>query len=316
MSDENHNAMALEGLLGRPPRLLLVDDQPLNIQALHQVFAADCQVLMATAGEPALALAREQQPDLMLLDVQMPGMDGFEVCSRMRAEARLAHIPVIFVTAHQDAESETRALAGGAVDFISKPFNPAVVRARVRTHLTLKLQSDLLRQLAFIDGLTGLHNRRFFDERFEAELQRARRNGTPLALLLADVDFFKLYNDHYGHLAGDDALRGVAVALRTVLKRPGDLVCRFGGEEFAILLPETDMAGAQRVSEQLGEAMRALGCAHALSAVPGGLLSLSLGGAVCVPGARHDCPGLLALADAQLYAAKAQGRARACLTQA
>jgi diguanylate cyclase (GGDEF)-like protein len=312
----NDLAVELKELLGRPPRLLLVDDQPLNIQALRQVFAADCQVFMATAGEPALALAREQLPDLLLLDVQMPGMDGYEVCRRLKTDpalAEVAHVPVIFVTAHQDAEAETRALECGAVDFISKPFNPAVVRARVKTHLTLKLQSDLLRQLAFIDGLTGLHNRRFFDERFEAELQRARRNGTPLAVLLADVDHFKRYNDHYGHLAGDDALRGVAVALRGALKRPGDLLARFGGEEFAILLPETDLEGAQRVAAQLEQAVRELRSPHELSSAADGLLSISLGGVVCVPGARHERAGLLEAADRQLYAAKAAGRARALL---
>ena len=302
-------ATGLKELLGRPPRLLLVDDQPLNIQALHQVFAADCQVLMATGGEMALQLAREQQPDLLLLDVQMPGMDGHEVCRRLKADAALAHIPVIFVTADQNADAETRALDGGAVDFISKPFNPAVVRARVRTHLTLKLQSDLLRQLAFVDGLTGLHNRRFFDERCEAEFQRARRNGSSLALLLADVDFFKAYNDFYGHLAGDDALRGVAVALRTGLRRPGDLLCRYGGEEFAMLLPETEMDGALAVAQALEQAVRGLRNPHARSSVAA-LLTISIGLVVGVPGARHSMAAMLEAADRQLYQAKAEGRGR------
>ncbi len=312
----NDLAAELKELLGRPPRLLLVDDQPLNIQALHQVFAADCRVFMATSGADALALAREQLPDLLLLDAQMPEMDGYEVCRRLKAEEALAHIPVIFVTAQQDAEAETRALEGGAVDFITKPYNPAVVRARVKTHLTLKLQSDLLRELAFVDGLTGLHNRRYFDERFEAEFQRARRNGTPLGVLLVDVDFFKRYNDHYGHLAGDDALRGVAVALRSALKRPGDLVCRYGGEEFVVLLPETELEGAQRVAAQLEAAVRALDTPHEESGLPQRRLSISQGGVVCVPGARHDCARLLAAADAQLYQAKAEGRARALLAPA
>ncbi|HEX2011344.1 MAG TPA: diguanylate cyclase, partial [Roseateles sp.] len=309
------NAFDLDALLGRRPRLLLVDDQPLNIQALHQVFAADCQVFMATGGEAALTLALEQQPDLMLLDVQMPGLDGFAVCRRLKTDpalAALAHVPVIFVTAHQDAEAETRGLSEGAVDFISKPFNPAVVRARVHTHLTLKLQSDLLRQMAFIDGLTGLYNRRCFDERFEAERQRARRNAQPLAVLLLDVDFFKNYNDHYGHLAGDDALRSVALALRSSLKRPGDLPCRYGGEEFAVLLPETDRDGAQEVAEQLERAVRGLGLPHANSAAAP-VLTISLGGVVGVPGATDDGAEMLACADRQLYEAKARGRARALL---
>ena len=304
-------AAGLRELLGRPPRLLLVDDQPLNIQALHQVFAADCQVLMATGGEQGLRLAREQLPDLMLLDLQMPGMDGLEVCRQLKADPQLADMPVIFVTADQDAETETRALEAGAVDFISKPFNAAVVRARVRTHLVLKAQSDLLRQQALVDGLTGLHNRRFFDERAEAELQRARRSGSPLALLLADVDFFKAYNDGYGHLAGDDALRGVAVALRYGLRRPADLLCRYGGEEFALLLPETDLEGALAVARGLEQSVRGLRSPHAYSGV-GPVLTISLGLVAGVPGARHELAGLLAAADRQLYQAKAEGRARVC----
>ncbi len=299
----------LHHLLGRRPRLLLVDDQPINIQVLHQVFAADCQVLMATSGAQALQLCREQLPDLLLLDVQMPEMDGYELCRRLKADELLRDMPVIFVTAHQEAEAETRGLECGAVDFITKPFNPAVVRARVRTHLTLKLQSDLLRQLAFVDGLTGLHNRRFFDERLEAEFQRALRNASSLALLMIDVDFFKRYNDHYGHLAGDDALRGVAVALRGALKRPGDLLCRYGGEEFAVLLPETEMEGALRVAEALEVAVRGLRCPHAGSEAAE-VVTISLGLVCGVPGARHSVATMLQEADRQLYQAKAQGRAR------
>lgn len=189
---------------GRRPRLLLVDDQPANIQALHRVFAGDCQVLMATDGARALQLCRERQPDLVLLDVQMPGMDGHELCAELKADPLLRGIAVIFVTAQHHPDDETRGLDAGAADFITKPFNPAVVRARVRTQLTLKHQSDLLRELAFVDGLTGVHNRRHFDERFLSETRRAQRTRSPLAVVLADVDHFKRYNDALGHLAGDD----------------------------------------------------------------------------------------------------------------
>jgi diguanylate cyclase (GGDEF)-like protein len=309
MSPVTDLSLNLPELLGRRPRLLLVDDQALNIQALYQVFATDCQVFMATSGAQALQLSREQWPDLILLDVQMPGMDGYEVCRRLKSDAQLRDIPVIFVTAHQDDEAETAGLACGAVDFISKPFNPAVVRARVRTHLLLKIQSDLLRQQAFLDGLTGLHNRRFFDERCQSEVERARRNQSSLALLLIDVDFFKHYNDHYGHLAGDDALRGVALALRSVVKRPGDLLCRYGGEEFACVLPDTDAEGASQLAGQLEAAVRGLGTAHALSTVAP-VLTVSIGGVAGVPAAGLDTATMLAAADVQLYRAKAEGRAR------
>ncbi|MFH7044600.1 diguanylate cyclase [Paucibacter sp. JuS9] len=309
-----HDHGSLLRLLGRRPRLLLVDDQPLNIQALYQVFSADYQVFMSTQASQALALCRDRQPDLLLLDVEMPGMDGYELCRELKRSPDLRGIPVIFVTAHQDAEAETRGLEAGAVDFISKPFNAGVVRARVKAQLSLKLQSDLLRRLAFLDGLTGLYNRRHFDERFELEFQRARRTGAPLSLVLADVDFFKRYNDHYGHLAGDDCLRRVALALKDCLKRPGDLLSRYGGEEFACVLPETDLAGALAVATGMEQAVREQQMAHAHSDA-GAEVTISLGVACVQPHAGIESAQLITTADEQLYRAKAQGRARACAIQ-
>jgi len=287
---------------GRRPRLLIVDDQPANIQALHRVFAADCQVLMATDGARALALCRERQPDLVLLDVQMPGMDGYQLCAELKADPLLRAIPVIFVTAQDRPEDETRALDAGAADFITKPFNPTVVRARVRTQLTLKAQADLLRELAFVDGLTGVHNRRHFDERFGAEARRAQRTRAPLAIVLADVDHFKRYNDALGHLAGDDCLRRVAAALRTCLRRPTDLLARYGGEEFVSLLPDTDLAGAIGVAQLMEDTVRALALPHPGVAGP---VTISLGVA-----AGTQEPGLVEAADRALYLAKAAGRGR------
>ncbi|MBV8379379.1 MAG: diguanylate cyclase [Paucibacter sp.] len=297
-------------LLGRRPRLLVVDDQPVNIQALHQLFASDCQVLMATHGAQALALCRDKLPDLVLLDVQMPGMDGYELCAQLKNDPLLSRIAVIFVTARDQAEDETRALETGAADFITKPFNPAIVRARVRAQLTLKLQADLLREMAFIDGLTGMHNRRHFDERLDVELQRALRTRTPLALLMADVDFFKRYNDAYGHLAGDDCLRRVARALKSSLRRPGDVLARYGGEEFACILPETDLPGALGVAQKLEAAVRALHMPHQHSDV-GPIVTISLGVAVLPPGVPAEASTLTGLADDQLYCAKARGRGQA-----
>lgn len=287
---------------GRRPRLLLVDDQPANIQALHRVFAGDCQVLMATDGARALQLCRERQPDLVLLDVQMPGMDGHELCAELKADPLLRGIAVIFVTAQHHPDDETRGLDAGAADFITKPFNPAVVRARVRTQLTLKHQSDLLRELAFVDGLTGVHNHRHFDERFLSETRRAQRTRSPLAVVLADVDHFKRYNDALGHLAGDDCLRRVAAALRACLRRPTDLLARYGGEEFICLLPDTDLAGAIGVAQQMEDGLRALALPH-----PGiaGIVTVSLGVSAAAQG-----QGLVEAADKALYLAKAAGRGR------
>ena len=293
----------------RLPRLLVVDDQLANIQALYQAFSADHQVMMATGGEQALKLATTKQPDLILLDVVMPGMDGHEVCLRLKADAATRDIPVIFVTAHSDEAAETQGLALGAVDFISKPINPAIVRARVKTHLTLKAQADLLRQWVYVDGLTGVRNRRGFDEQLTAEWGRAARDGSALSVILLDVDFFKRYNDHYGHQAGDACLRAVAGFLRQAVKRPGDLVARYGGEEFVCLLPGTPLEDALTFARQLGAGVEALALAHAQSTVSP-VVTVSLG--VCATSGKQpgSAEALLRAADAQLYAAKAAGRNR------
>ena len=304
-------ADSLEPGSRRRPKLLIVDDQPLNIQALNEAFAHDHQVYMATGGEQALRVCADRQPDLVLLDVAMPGLNGYEVCRRLKADAATRDIAVIFVTAHCDEAAETCGLDSGAVDFIAKPFHRDIVRARVRTHLTLKAQTDLLRRWAYIDGLTGVHNRRSFDERVTADWGRAVRSHTPLSVVLIDVDFFKRYNDRYGHQAGDESLRHVATTLKAGLKRPGDLLARYGGEEFACLLPDTGLAGALQVARQLGQQVFAQGIAHADSVVAP-VLTVSLG--VCSKGdaATGSATELLRQADAQLYAAKAGGRHQAC----
>ncbi len=295
----------------RTPRLLVVDDQPVNIQALYQAFNGDYQVLMATSGAQALALCASKQPDLVLLDVVMPGMDGYEVCQRLKADPLTRDIPVIFVTSHNDEAAETEGLELGAVDFISKPINRIVVRARVKTQLTVKAQADLLRQWAYVDGLTGVPNRRNFDERLAAESARAARNGNALSVVLLDVDFFKLFNDHYGHPAGDECLRRVAGCLRPGVRRPGDLVARYGGEEFVCLLPETELEGALACARQIGEAVAALGVPHAASKVAA-MVTVSLGACTKPAGMVGEAAALLREADAQLYLAKSSGRNLAC----
>ena len=293
------------------PCLLLVDDQPINIQALYRIFSPDYRVLMATSGAKALELCRADPPDLVLLDVVMPDMDGHEVCRRLKSEAVTCNIPVIFVTAHNDAAEETHGFEVGAVDFIAKPVNPATVRARVKTHLTLKHQSDLLRQMVFIDGLTGVFNRRCFDEQLATEWRRASRTASSLGLLMLDIDHFKRYNDHYGHQHGDDALRRVAGAIKDCLMRPGDLVARYGGEEFACIVPTTNFEGALRVAERIEQAVRKLQLVHADSDTAP-FVTLSIGLALGQPGRDANPSALLALADVQLYLAKHSGRGRVC----
>jgi len=296
----------------RPARLLIVDDQPINIQVLYRLFADRHQVFMATEGEAALQIARHEQPDLILLDWVMPGLNGHDLCKALKASAETRDIPVLFVTAQQDPEQETRALDVGGVDFITKPINPAAVRARVRTHLTLKFQTDLLKRMAFIDGLTGIFNRRYLDDRLSTEWHRAARHQSSLGVVLLDVDHFKLYNDHRGHQAGDECLRTVAACLRQTLKRPGDVVTRYGGEEFACVLPDTALDGARLVAHKLVQAVSELRLPHGHSPVSD-VVTASAGVAVARPQPTDGMAGLqqlLAAADAGLYQAKHLGRAQ------
>lgn len=267
---------------------------------------------MATSGEEALEICRQDPPDLILLDVVMPGMGGMEVCRRIKADPTTASVPVIFVTAQDDPADETRGLEAGAVDFITKPVNPAVVRARVRAHLTLKAQADALRELAFIDGLTGVANRRRFDDALEIEWRRCRRSGSPLAVVMIDIDHFKHYNDRYGHQAGDACLRSVADELRGRLGRSSDLVARYGGEEFVCLLPECGLEGAQAKAEDLRQAVEAMGVPHEASATSP-VVTISLGVAAIAPGPEQSPEELLAAADVGLYEAKLGGRNRVCI---
>ncbi|MCF8167779.1 MAG: diguanylate cyclase [Rhodoferax sp.] len=293
------------------PKLLVVDDQPINIQVMYQIFASEFQVFMATSGTQALVLCRDNPPDLILLDVVMPGMDGFEVCQQLKANDATRNIPVIFVTAHTDAAQETHGLSLGAVDFIAKPVNPSVVRARVKTHLTLKFQSDLLRRLVFLDGLSGVFNRRYFDQQFAMEWARAVRSNSPLSLIMVDVDCFKSFNDRYGHQAGDDCLRQIALAIKGALKRPADLVARYGGEEFACVLPDTHFDDAMGLASELERKIRALHIAHEDSVVDK-FVTISVGLATRTVDSIGDAAKLLGLADSQLYQAKQSGRGRVC----
>jgi diguanylate cyclase (GGDEF)-like protein len=294
----------------RPPCLLVVDDQPINIQTIYQTFCEDHQVLMATSGAAAMQICKSKRPDLILLDVMMPDMDGYALCRWLKQDAQLRDIPVMFVTARHDELAETLALDVGAVDFISKPINTRILRARVKTHLALKSQRDLLRSLAYLDGLTAIFNRRFFDERLAMEWSRSGRNGAPISVILIDVDHFKRYNDCYGHLAGDACLRTVARRLKENLHRPADLVARYGGEEFGCILPETDLKGAMQLAAQLQNAVLKQQIPHADSPVTT-CVTVSLG--VASTEGPHDgrsTAGLLALADTMLYRSKSDGRNR------
>ena len=310
MADPANTATLPDDTQGNP-RLLVVDDQASHVQEMYQALDGDYQVLMATSGAQALSICKAAAPDLVLLDVGMPGMDGFEVCRQLKADHTTRDIPVILVTAQTNAAQETHGLSVGAADVIAKPINPALVRARVKTQLTLQFQSDLLRKLVFLDGLSGVYNRRYFDQQLPIEWARSSRNNSHLSLLMVDVDFFKHYNDRYGHQAGDDCLRRIASVIKVCLKRPADLVARFGGKEFACLLPDTAHTDALELAKELEARVRGLRIKHDQSAV-GAYATVSVGASTRSSASTGDIAAWVLAADAQLALAKQAGRGQVC----
>lgn len=288
--------------------LLLVDDVPANLDVLLEHLQDDrVRLLAATSGKDALRLALQDPPDLILLDVMMPGMDGYEVLRRLKDHTATREVPVIFVTAMSDSVDEARGLAMGAVDYIAKPFVVPVLKARVKNHLELKRKSDLLAHLAQIDGLTGISNRRHLEIRLSQEWDRCQRHGRPLSLVMIDVDHFKPFNDHYGHGNGDDCLRQVSRALSAGSRRSGDMLARYGGEEFVALLPDTTSEQAARAAEALRKAVQSLGIAHGYS-LSASVVTASFGVATLVPSQQSTVDQLMEAADKALYLAKRAGR--------
>ncbi|QHF05005.1 diguanylate cyclase [Pseudomonas asturiensis] len=302
------------------PSLLIVDDDISAIRVLSKTLHGLGQIRFATGGAQALKMVQEVRPDLILLDAEMPEISGFEVCEIIKEDPLLKDIPVIFITSHTETRIEEAGLALGAVDFIGKPIQPSIVTARVKTHLRLKMAIDQLNLLAQTDGLTGLANRRFLDQNIEREWLRVRRTHGAFSLLLLDIDFFKRYNDSYGHLKGDECLIAVAQALKACVHRSTDLVARYGGEEFVILLPDTGAEGACSLAEEIVTYIHGLGWDHETSDY--GRLTVSVGVASLEAGAMSDAPAgvgiahsgdsivvaLLAKADQALYQAKHEGR--------
>ncbi len=287
--------------------LLVVDDEKQNRLLLTELFEGEYKVIQAKNGLQALERARSHAPDLILLDVLMPEMDGMATIRALKREDATRNIPVIFITALDSPTDEEQGLNLGAVDYIAKPFHPSIVRVRVRNHLQIVHQRRLLEQLAALDGLTGIPNRRRFDESYALEWRRCQRAGQPLSLVVADVDHFKAYNDTLGHAAGDRVLQEVAAVLRQCARRPGDLAARYGGEEFVLLLPETGAQDAQMLAEELRAKLEARGLTHPASPV-GASVTLSIGGASTTPMQAEADPAFFPLADAALYQAKASGR--------
>jgi len=291
--------------------LLLVDDEASNIQVLSETLRKDYTVFFALSGARALQAVRDQNIDLILLDIEMPGMDGFEVLQRLKLDDRTRDIPVIFVTSRDDIEDETRGLKMGAVDYVSKPFRPAVVQARINTHLALKRQRELLEQYALIDGLTEVGNRRRFGDALQQRWRTLARSESPIGLLMLDIDHFKDYNDHYGHAAGDRCLQRVAACLSNSFSRAEDVVCRYGGEEFAVIVSADNGRSFRDHLQQLVDAVAALRIDHAKSGTAEHL-TISGGAIRTRPNPASSVDQLIETADKLLYQAKKEGRNRCC----
>ncbi len=291
-------------------RILIVDDEKMNLKVLADVLKKEYSLVLARSGVQALKhIYDNTAPDLILLDVMMPDMGGYEVIKHLKEDNKTKDVPVIFVTALDSIEDEEHGLTLGAVDYITKPFSPPIVQMRVRNHLRFVHQYKLLDQLAHLDGLTEIPNRRRFEEVFKKESARAARNGTPLSLAMVDVDFFKQYNDHYGHATGDRALQAIAKTLQKMVKRPADLAARYGGEEFVIILPETDFTAAKSLAEQARQAVAGLRIPHDYSEAADHV-SICIGMVTVVLDSSCDPLNMLVQADQNLYHAKQNGRNR------
>ncbi|MCX6074839.1 MAG: diguanylate cyclase [Campylobacterales bacterium] len=295
-------------MFSKKPTILIVDDATANIQLLAEILGNDYSIKIATSGEKALQIANAiEMPDLILLDIMMPVMDGYEVCKKLKSNSATSEIPVIFVSAKDEVSDQMQGFNLGAVDYIVKPYEPLLIKARVKTHINLKLKTQMLEKLAMIDGLTGIANRRRFDETFKSECGRSMRHAKPLALVMMDIDYFKAFNDGYGHGAGDECLIKVANKLQSVLNRDSDFVCRYGGEEFIVILPEIDIEGAKNVAQKLKDSVENLNIPHNYSKVAAHV-TVSVGYAISTINNESDCENLLKLVDEMLYKAKEMGR--------
>ena len=291
------------------PTILIVDDEPANIQVLAASLKDKYNIKVATSGEQCLELINDpdqRMPDLILLDIEMPGMGGYEVCRCLKSDANISSIPVIFVTARDGEGDEEKGLYLGAVDYITKPVNPAIVIARVDTHITLKQQRDELEKMALHDQLTGLYNRHYLLEEANHKVAQAMRHKHDLSLLMIDIDYFKIINDEHGHPAGDAVLQSVAALLKE-LSRIEDITARFGGEEFVIVLDHCNAENAEAKAEIIRQKVEAL--------KPEGInVTVSIGVAE-LNADEESFSDLLKRADIALYLAKEQGRNRVILAE-
>jgi len=313
--------------------ILIVDDRPENLLVLESILEdLHLNIIKATSGNEALGLMLEHEFALVLLDVQMPGMDGFETAELMRGSEKTRHIPIIFVTAiNKNEKCMFKGYEIGAVDYLFKPIEPLILKSKVKVFIELHRQKMLLKKqakmleekldelfrlrelncklthLSTIDVLTGISNRRSFEENIQIEWKRAIRGKSPLSLIMIDIDHFKEFNDYYGHQAGDKCLEKVAKTIVSSIQRPADFVARYGGEEFVAVLPEADREGALIVAERIRSKVEALAIKHGHSSVSP-YVTVSLGTATLYPKEFNSVEELIYRADRALFQAKYLGR--------
>jgi diguanylate cyclase (GGDEF)-like protein len=294
--------------ISKQQTILIVDDAKENINVLAELLRSNFKIRAATSGERAINIAfSDNPPDLILLDVMMPNMDGYEVCKRLKSSSQTKNIPIIFITGRVSEKDEVYGFTLGAIDYITKPFNPVVVRMRVNTHAELKRYHDYLEDISYLDGLTGIANRRKFNEYLDSTWNFGERVHLPISMILMDIDHFKQYNDNYGHIEGDACLIQIAHALFEAVVRKTDFVARYGGEEFAYILPNTDLDSAVVIAERLRLSIISLQIPHDYSST-GNNVTISLGVATIIPVINTSCSVLIKAADEALYRAKEDGR--------
>ncbi len=306
-----------------PLQILLVEDSPTLRHAMCGfIRSAGHQPLVAHSGEEALQVIEHTKVDMVIMDVEMPGLNGFETTRLMREWLQDHWIPIIFVTSKTEDSSVEEAIEAGGDDYLLKPVSAIVLRAKIRAMERIASMRNQLRQanaklqrLSQRDSLTGLYNRRTFNELASNQWALSQRQRSSLSLIMLDIDHFKQYNDHYGHPRGDACLQQVAEAMQGVLQRPTDLLARYGGEEFIALLPDTDISGARKVGENLRNAINSLNLPHALSPTASHL-TVSMGIACGDYAANISLESLISLADQLLYHAKSSGRNRICAESA
>ena len=289
--------------------ILVIDDDRIALDLIMLTFNATATVLTALNSENGLEIAVNEQPDLILLDTLIQDVDGHEICSQLKSMPETENIPIIILSKSNQVEDELAALDKGAIDFITKPVEAPILKARVANHLFQKRDRDHLKLMSSIDALTEVANRRRFDEYLHLEWRRAIRSKYPISLLMIDIDYFKSYNDTYGHQKGDECLRAVAGEIKHHLRRPSDMVARYGGEEFSVILPETPSYSASSLAKRIWSGVGNLNIEHTGSARVGHL-TISIGAATAIPDENQSISQFIDISDKNLYKSKSEGRNR------